>query len=90
VNRPPLKPGSWLSAHPTISIIARDRGGGYGAAVAKALPHAVQVADRWQLMENASRAFLDAVRKPKGRSRASSLSGAKCMAAARSICSKPG
>lgn len=30
---------------------------------AKALPHAVQVADRWHLMENASRAFLDAVRK---------------------------
>ncbi|MDG2570771.1 transposase, partial [Vibrio parahaemolyticus] len=32
-------------------------------AVAKALPDAVQVADRWHLMENASRAFLDAVRK---------------------------
>ena len=32
-------------------------------AAAKALPQAVQVADRWHLMENASRAFLDAVRK---------------------------
>jgi hypothetical protein len=32
-------------------------------AAAKALPDAVQVADRWRLMENASRAFLDAVRK---------------------------
>lgn len=41
----------------------RDRRGGYGEAAAKALPHAVQVADRWHLMENASRAFLDAVRK---------------------------
>jgi transposase len=29
----------------------------------KALPHATQIADRWHLMENASRAFLDAVRK---------------------------
>jgi transposase len=28
-----------------------------------ALPHATQVADRWHLMENAGRAFLDAVRK---------------------------
>jgi transposase len=44
-------------------LIARDRGGGYGEAAARALPHAVQVADRWHLMENASRAFLDSVRK---------------------------
>lgn len=43
--------------------VARDRGGGYGEAIAKALPHADQVADRWHLMENASRAFLDAVSK---------------------------
>src|ERR1700739_4840243 len=54
---------AWLAAHPTIAIVARDRGGGYGEAAARALPHAVQVADRWHLMENASRAFLDAVRK---------------------------
>ncbi|CAM5220636.1 hypothetical protein BTHI11S_06303 [Bosea thiooxidans] len=31
--------------------------------MARALPEAMQVADRWHLMENASRAFLDAVRK---------------------------
>jgi transposase len=54
---------AWLADHPEITIIARDRGGGYGEAAAKALPKAVQVADRWHLMENASRAFLDAVRK---------------------------
>lgn len=49
--------------HPSITTVARDRGGGYGEAIAKALPHADQVADRWHLMENASRAFLDAVSK---------------------------
>ena len=54
---------AWLSEHPSISIVARDRGGGYGEAIAKALPDASQVADRWHLMENSSRAFLDAVAK---------------------------
>ena len=62
-DREPATAQAWLAAHPTIAIVARDRGGGYGEAAAKALPHAVQVADRWHLMENASRAFCDAVRK---------------------------
>lgn len=53
----------WLAEHPSISIVARDRAGGYGEAIAKALPNAEQVADRWHLMENSSRAFLDAVGK---------------------------
>lgn len=53
---------AWLRQHPGIGIVSRDRGGGYGEAVARALPGAIQVADRWHLMENASAAFLDAVR----------------------------
>ena len=54
---------AWLSAHPEIRVVSRDRGGGYGEAAAKALPDALQVADRWHLMENASAAFLGAVRR---------------------------
>lgn len=54
---------AWLAHHPGIKIVSRDRGGGYGEAAVKALPNAIQVADRWHLMENASAAFLDAVRK---------------------------
>ncbi|ORE97104.1 MULTISPECIES: ISL3 family transposase [Aurantimonadaceae] len=54
---------AWLADHPDIRIVSRDRGGGYGEAAALALPEVVQVADRWHLMENASAAFLDAVRK---------------------------
>jgi transposase len=53
---------AWLRQHPGINIVSRDRGGGYGGAVARALPDATQVADRWHLMENASTAFLEAVR----------------------------
>jgi transposase len=54
---------AWLSARPSIRVVSRDRGAGYGQAIAKALPKAIQVADRWHLMENASSAFLEAVRK---------------------------
>lgn len=62
-DREPATAQAWLSDQPQITVIARDRGGGYGLAATKALPEAIQVADRWHLMENASRAFLDAVRK---------------------------
>jgi len=62
-DREPATTQAWLSGQPQITAIARDRGNGYAVAAAKALPKATQVADRWHLMENASRAFLDAVRK---------------------------
>jgi transposase len=62
-DREPATTQLWLSDQPQIEVVARDRGGGYALAAAKALPHATQVADRWHLMENASHAFLDAVRK---------------------------
>jgi transposase len=60
----------WLSAHPGIEVIARDRGGAYGSAATRARPGAKQVADRWRLIENASAAFLDAVRRSMSRIRA--------------------
>lgn len=62
-DREPSTAQAWLTDQPQISIVGRDRGGGYATAAARALPQATQVADRWHLMENASRAFLDAVRK---------------------------
>ena len=62
-DREPSTAKAWLVEQPQIEIVARDRSGGYAQAAAQALPHAEQVADRWHLMENASHAFLDAVRK---------------------------
>jgi transposase len=60
----------WLTAHPGIEVIARDRGGAYGAAAERACPGARQVADRWHLFENVSAAFLDALHRAMPRIRA--------------------
>ena len=62
-NREPATAEAWLAQQSQICVVARDRGGGYAVAAQRALPHAIQVADRWHLIENASQAFLEAVRK---------------------------
>ena len=62
-DREPATVEAWLAAHPEITVVSRDRGGGYGQAATRAAPQATQVADRWHLMENASAAFRDAVRR---------------------------
>lgn len=60
---------AWLRENPQVHTICRDRGPGYGAAATEAAPHARQVADRWHLFENASAAFLAAVRSEMPRLR---------------------
>ncbi|WP_345894364.1 transposase [Lichenifustis flavocetrariae] len=54
---------AWLKDHPDIEIVCRDRGGGYREAATKGAPQALQIADRWHLLENASAAFLDIIRR---------------------------
>ena len=53
---------NWFRANRQVEVICRDRGASYGAAGNAAAPQAIQVADRWHLFENASAAFLQAVR----------------------------
>jgi transposase len=53
---------AWFAAQPQIKVVTRDRGGADALPAARALPGALQVADRWHLMENASQAFLAATR----------------------------
>ncbi|MCW6512930.1 ISL3 family transposase [Lichenifustis flavocetrariae] len=54
---------AWLKHHPDIEIVCRDRGGGTREAATKGAPQALQIADRWHRLENASAAFLDIIRR---------------------------
>lgn len=62
-DREPATVEAWLRRRPGIEVVARDRNGGYAGAISRALPDAIQVADRWHLLANASEAFLSAVHR---------------------------
>lgn len=42
----------WLSEHPGIELVSRDRSASYAQAASEAAPKAQQVADRWHLLKN--------------------------------------
>jgi len=42
----------WLASHQEIEVVSRDRASAYADAVKRALPHAIQVADRYHLVQN--------------------------------------
>src|SRR5579859_4790946 len=42
----------WLASHQEIEVVSRDRASAYADAVTRALPHAIQVADRYHLIQN--------------------------------------
>jgi transposase len=42
----------WLSTHPEIQVVSRDRASAFADAVRQVLPHATQVADRYHLVQN--------------------------------------
>jgi transposase len=61
---------AWLSRHPTIRVVSRDRVAGMARRPRRRC-RAIQVADRWHLMKNARAAFLVAVKQSMRAIRAS-------------------
>jgi transposase len=61
---------AWLGEHPGTEIVSRDRSASFADAARRAVPNAVQVADRWHLLENCSHALLEAVQRHRADVRA--------------------
>ena len=56
----------WLRKHPGTQIISRDRASTYAEAARRAAPQAIQIADRWHLLNNLSEALRSALEPHRG------------------------
>ncbi|MGW7361298.1 ISL3 family transposase [Streptomyces sp. NPDC054802] len=52
----------WLREHPGVEVLCRDGSATYAEAIRRALPDAVQVADRWHVWKNLCEAALSEVK----------------------------
>lgn len=48
---------AWLQAHPSVEIVSRDRGTTYADGATRGAPQALQIADRWHLIQNLGEAL---------------------------------
>jgi transposase len=57
---------TWLLQHPGVQIITRDRAGSYARGALAGAPQAIQVADRFHLLQNVREALVRAVDRHSG------------------------
>src|SRR3954471_2220542 len=65
-DREAVTVADWLKHHEGIEVVARDRAGAYAEAARQGAPNALQVADRWHLLQNLGTAMQGAVDRHRG------------------------